>query len=144
MKQIEKASDHFSSGKNCAQSVLLAFADELGLDEAQVFRLASGFGGGLARNGHVCGAVSGAIMVLGLKYTGESPVPDEANAETFSRVNRFIEEFKAEKGSINCRDLLDGISLMTEEGRAEWKKRNLHDVTCLPVVEKAVEILMKI
>lgn len=143
MNQIKTAAAHFSSGKNCTQSVLLAFADELGLDEKQVFRLASGFGGGIAKNGHVCGAVSGAVMVMGMKYTGESLIPDEANSKTYERVNRFMEEFIKEKGSINCKDIIDGLELSTPEGRAEWKRRNLHDLICLPVVEKVVDILMR-
>jgi len=142
MNKKEKASEYFGSGLNCAQSVLAAFADELGLDKNQIFKLASGLGGGLAKNGHVCGAVNGAIMVLGLKYAGESNNPGEINGPAIAKANQFIAKFKEINGSINCRELLDGVDLLTEEGQAEWTSRNLHDVTCTPVVQKAVEIIL--
>ena len=140
MNKTQTAAKHFSTGKNCAQSVLLAFAEELNLPEDQVIRMTSGFGGGIAKHGHVCGAVSGAIIVLGMKYA-DGGTPDEANAAAYSMVNKFLEEFEKKNSSIMCKDLIDGLDLNDPGDRAEWKSRNLHDVTCLPVVESAVRII---
>lgn len=144
MKQKESAEKHFSEGKNCAQSVLLSFANELNFNQTQALNLTSGFGGGLAHNGKVCGAVSGAIMVLGLKYGSTGKTPAESKEITFRKVNEFITKFKQEFGSLDCKDLIDGIDLMTEEGRAESKKRNTHDNICSPIVAKAAEIILEI
>lgn len=140
MNKQQTASHHFSTGKNCAQSVLLAFAEELKISEEQAFKMASGFGGGIAKNGHVCGAVAGAIMVIGMKY-GYGETPDEANSATYIKLNEFLDKFKKVNGSIMCRDLIDGLDLNDPDDREEWKKRNLHDVTCLPVVTSSVEII---
>lgn len=105
--------------------------------------MTSGFGGGIAKSGHVCGAVSGAIMVLGLKFA-EGETLDEANQATYTKLNLFLHHFKEKHGTIMCRDLIDGLDLNDPDDKAEWKKRNLHDVTCLPVVESAVEIIQNL
>ena len=140
MTKEQTAADYFSTGKNCAQSVLMAFAKELNIPEDQAFNLASGFGGGIGKQGQVCGAVSGAIMVIGLKYAKEA-APDKANTVTHSLVNEFLEEFKKQNPSIICKELIGGLDLNNPEDAAEWKKHNLHDVTCLPAVKSAVRIL---
>ena len=101
MNRAEKAAALFADGCNCAQAVFAAFADEFGLDEALAKRLACGLGGGVGRMREVCGAVSAAAMVLGMRFG-----PDKAAA--YPAIQDFGAAFKAAAGSIVCRELLAG------------------------------------
>ena len=102
----EKARRLFLSGANCAQAVFGAFHAECGLDPETAFRIASGFGGGMARMREVCGAVSG--MILAANYlSGYSELKDKAAKDAhYALIQKLAEEFRKENGSIVCRDLL--------------------------------------
>ena len=117
----EKAKELFLRGYNCSQSVFAAFCDVTGLPEETALKLASSFGGGMARMREVCGTVTGATLVLGLKYG-----PDKA--AVYPHVQDLCARFKAECGSLVCRDLLAGTDATqggTPEARtaAYYKKR---------------------
>ena len=99
--RAEKAEMLFKSGLNCAQSVFTAFADEFGLDEELAKKVSCGLGGGVGRMREVCGAVSAAAMVLGMRFG-----PDKTAA--YPAIQEFCAKFKAETGSIVCRELLSG------------------------------------
>lgn len=92
-------------GKNCSQAVLMAYADQLGLTDEAAFSLAAGFGGGIARNGEVCGAVSGAVMVLGMIHGQPGDDPEKAKEETAVKVNEFIVAFKKETGALKFSEI---------------------------------------
>ena len=79
MKRSEKALDYYSKGFNCAQSVIVSFADILNVNEETVLRMASGFGGGMGRMQQTCGAVTGAFMVIGFLRGKYKDGDDEAN-----------------------------------------------------------------
>lgn len=105
MDRKEKAAQYFLSGYNCAQSVAMAFADLIEMDEKTAARIASGFGGGIGRLREVCGAVSGMVMVASYLYGYDTP--DQAQQATcYQMVQSLAEQFKAENGSIICRDIL--------------------------------------
>ncbi|MBR7132223.1 MAG: C_GCAxxG_C_C family protein [Clostridia bacterium] len=106
MTHGQKAEMLFKKGYNCAQSVLCAYCDELGLDETTAQMIASGFGGGMGRMREICGAVSGMFMVAGLKngYTDKSEAT--AKKDTYSQIQNLAAAFKKECGSIVCRELL--------------------------------------
>lgn len=108
------AEQNFRSGYNCAQSVLLAFYDVTGLDDKTAAMLASSFGAGMGRMREVCGAVSGAAMVLGLVKGNSDPDDREAKSAHYARVREFAERFTEHNGSIICRELLSGVQ--TAEG----------------------------
>ncbi len=92
---------------NCAQTVMLAFADKIGFTEEQSMRIASSFGGGMGI-GSVCGAVTGALMVLGYLY----PATDGPSKALNRKVTKeFIRRFDEQFGRINCRDLLAADAL---------------------------------
>ena len=96
----------FTEGYNCCQAVAGAFAQELGMPLDTVMRMASGFGGGMGRMREVCGAVSGMTLVLGaLQGYNDSKATDE-KTQTYARVQDLAQQFKAETGSILCRELL--------------------------------------
>lgn len=138
MKKSLVAIENFKT-LNCAQSVLLSFATELKLDDMIAFKIACGFGGGMAM-GETCGAVTGAYMVLGLKVKTEGKTIQEIKAETKAAVKKFNELFIAKHGSLKCKKLL-GVNISTPEGAAEANKKNLFDTVCTELVASASEIL---
>lgn len=101
---IDKALSYFKSGYNCAESTLLAIAkDALEINSDLIPKIATGFGGGISRQGYVCGAVSGAVMGFGLKYGRNNP--EELRAKTYNRVVEFSKQFQKRFGSIVCKEL---------------------------------------
>lgn len=102
----QKAGENFLEGYNCAQSVLLAFAEPLGLPEEQALRLSSSFGGGMGRLREVCGALSALLMVDGLTEGYSDPKDRQAKAEHYRRTQELAAQFRDEMGSILCRELL--------------------------------------
>ena len=106
MDRVQKAGELFTGGCNCAQAVFAAFADEFGLDEELAKRLATGLGGGVGRMREVCGAVSAAAMVIGMRLG-----PDKTKA--YPAVQDFCAKFKEKCGSIVCRELLEGTGATT-------------------------------
>ena len=135
----EKAVQIFSQSYNCAQAVFGAMCEDDGLDQDTAFKLATGFGGGL-RCGELCGTVSGAIMAIGLKcgYCIESDMEQRAfcNAKTYE----FIERFRAEKGSIICRDQL-GVDVYCPQDHSKPEVREAHKTVCSGLVASSVRIL---
>lgn len=100
MTKGEITKKYFESGKNCSQSVALAFCDEMGLNEDLVARQTIGFGGGIGRMREVCGTVSGMTYVISNLYGGCG------RAEVYAMVQEVAKKFEAENGSIICRVLL--------------------------------------
>lgn len=105
MNDSEKALHYFHQGFNCAQSVFAALAPRLKLTEETALRLASAFGAGLGRMRGTCGAFSALCMVAGARYGNLSGAPEDKEC-IFSLTRQLAEEFKAEFGSLNCRELL--------------------------------------
>lgn len=102
----QRAKALFESGYNCAQSLLLAFAPDVGLDENTAAALASSFGGGMGRLREVCGALTASFMVLGLRYGGYPPNDDAAKAGHYRRVQELAAAFREDNGTLLCRELL--------------------------------------
>lgn len=105
MNRVEKAKELFSSGYNCAQSVVLAYADVVSVDESVLTAISAPFGGGVGRLREVCGAVSGAVMVISL-LTGLSTLVPAEKAKLYSLEREFAEAFRERAGSIVCRELI--------------------------------------
>ena len=103
----EKALQYFTDGANCAQAVVLAFHEELGMDEKTAARLASSFGGGIGRLREVCGAVSGMMMVYGMLRGYDDLKDPAAKKAHYQNVQALAAKFREENGSIVCRELLD-------------------------------------
>ena len=107
MNHVDKASKMFYDGYNCAQAVAVAFCDVTGLDEKTTAKMVSPFGGGMGRLREVCGAVSGMFMVLGHLYGYDDPNADVKKKVLYQQVQELAAQFKAQMGSILCRELLD-------------------------------------
>lgn len=116
MNHTQKAVQLFGEGFNCAQALLAAFAEDLGMDVPTALKVASGFGGGIGRTGEVCGALTGAVMVLGLKYGSGQAMDKTAKYELYRKVQKLTEDFKLQTGSLYCRDLL-GFDFLTPQGQ---------------------------
>ena len=102
----ERAEKFFMEGYNCCQAVLLAFQDILPVDRSALLRVASGFGGGIARMREVCGTVSAMAMIAGFLSPAEDPSNLHQRRDNYALVQRFAQAFKEQKGSIVCREIL--------------------------------------
>lgn len=130
----------FQSGYNCAQSVLSTYAPALGLDREMALKVATGFGGGMGRLGATCGAVTGAFMVIGLKY-GQTRGDDLAAKEkTYALIQEFAAQFVARHGTTQCRQLID-CDLLTPEGRQQFSDWQIANKVCHQLVRDAAQIL---
>ena len=143
MSKGDQAKELFLNGQNCAQAVLCAYKDELGLSEEQVLSMAACFGGGLGGQREVCGAVSAMCMVFSLKYAPKDPKDHAAKAAFYAQIQELCKRFKQDNGSIICRELL-GLSPNTQaqapqpRTEAYYRKR-----PCPDKVKSAADILEK-
>ena len=142
MTHKEKALEYFGKKFHCSQSVLAAFADECGLTEEQALKLGACFGGGM-RQGEVCGAVTGALMVLGMLY-GQYDMNDMESRMTANKVNdEMMKRFKEKNGTYICNNLL-GCDISSPQGVQYALDNKLFIDFCPKMVESAVEILEEI
>lgn len=141
MDRSDKAASLFREGYNCAQAVLLAFADELSIDEKTAAMLSSSFGGGMGRLREVCGAVSSMFLIAGLVKGYDRPDDDAAKAAHYQLIQTLAGEFKSENGSIICRELLglaEGADFFIPAKRTE---SYYTDRPCEEFVADAAEIM---
>jgi len=143
MNNVEKTVAFFNQGYNCAQSILATFAPQLGLDEKTALKIASGFGGGMGRQGYTCGAVSGAYMVLGLKYGCTDAKNTDAKEKIYKQVQEFAGLFRARNKTTRCNDLL-GHDISSPEERQIMADKNLFGTLCPGFVGDAAEILQQL
>lgn len=138
--RIDLARARFSAGFSCSQSVLAAFAPDLGLDAETALRVAAAFGGGMGRTGGTCGAVTGALMALGLKYGATRGDDKAAKERTYTLAREFIQRFEARNSGVACAELL-GVNISTPEGQSAAREANLFKTVCPRLVASAAEIL---
>ncbi len=137
MTHKEKAVQYYQDGYLCSQSVLAAYAEEYGLTEELAMKLGTCLGAGM-RKGEVCGACTGALMVLGLMHD------DPKNRKTaYENTKQFLNDFRDVNGSYLCNDLL-GCDVRTPEGVQYARDHHLFTEFCPKMVASAVEILEKI
>ena len=136
----EQAANCFEEGFNCSQAVLSIYAEEFGLSRQTALKIACGFGGGMGRMGLTCGAVTGAFMVIGLKYGNVDANEKEIKEKTYGLVREFASRFEKRNGSSICRELL-GCDISEPEGLRSAKENGLFTSVCPRLVREAVEIL---
>jgi C_GCAxxG_C_C family probable redox protein len=140
MNNENNAEEVFYNGFNCAQAVMTTYCSKYNMDDKTAKKLSCGFGGGCARQSLTCGAVSGAFMVIGLKYGKAVKDDSESNIITYSKINEFSSKFRIINNSINCTELL-GIDLATIEGQNYFNENNLKKNNCTSYVKDACNIL---
>ncbi len=142
MNKVTLAKSYFKEGYNCCQAVLLAYKEEIGLDERSTLALSSSFGGGIGRMREVCGAFSGACMVLGMLYGYTDPKAKEEKAAHYKLIQDLAADFTARNGSIICRTLTgmeQDSHVPTERTTSFYKKR-----PCVDLVGDVAELLEQI
>ncbi len=143
MTKADDAHRLFMKRFTCSAAVFSAFSAELGLDADMAKKIACGFGAGISKTGNICGAVSGAILVIGLKYGKCVEGDDAATEKTRAGVRRFIREFTEKNGSVNCTELL-GYNLSVPEEYAEAAKSGIFIDKCPLLVRDAADIVEQI
>jgi C_GCAxxG_C_C family probable redox protein len=135
----EKAVSFFKEGFNCAESVLMTIQDFLGLEMNST--MATGFGAGIGRKGSVCGAVTGGILAINLKYGRQKTEDKESIKQTYIRASEFYKRFEEKMGSAICYDIIK-CDLTIEEGQKKFKENNLLEEKCFKCVEVSIDILL--
>jgi len=134
---IQTAQERFAQGFNCSQAVFSAYASHFGIDEETVLKLASPFGGGVAHQGSVCGAVTGALMALGL---ARGNATTEKKEETYRLAEEFIKAFHDHHGTILCRELIGHDLRLPAESQAA-REQGVFKTICPGLVVHAVELV---
>ncbi len=143
MERSEQAKELFLTGYNCAQAVVLSFADDLKFSKELAQKMAAGFGGGMGKQQKTCGAITGAIMVLGILKGEKVNNNDELKSQAYGSVNELTREFVAEYHTTKCKDLIR-CDLNTPEGSEKFKAENLMETVCAGCVQKSVQIVESI
>lgn len=142
MNKKEKVLDLFHNNLNCAQSVLYIYGEDLGIDGNTLKAVACGFGGGIGMTQQICGAITGAIMVLGAKYFDGNNVAESKN-NVYEKTKDLLNRFKEKNDSINCIDLI-GTDISTDEGVKIAYEKNLFNLKCKKCLADVCDALEKL
>ena len=136
----DRAESLFREGFACSQAVLMAFAPGLGMEERQAARVASAFGGGMARHGWTCGALTGALMALGL-HGGHTSAEDTATKDAFyARIQALVARFEERHGATACRQLT-GANMLDAAERQAASDRGVFTTLCPQLVRTAAALV---
>ena len=143
MTKKDRALELFMEGFNCSQSVFTAFADRFGIDENTAKRISAGLGGGVGRQREVCGAVSGAVMVLGSISAAVDGDDAEGKKENYELVREFCDLFRERHGgTIICREMLKIMAEKKESSTPDERNASYYaSRPCAKAVYDAAEIL---
>ncbi len=141
MNPIEETVDLFANGLNCSQAIMTVFGKPFGVDLEMAKKIGRPWRGGMGHLSQTCGALTGAIMVLGLANTISEE--GEARKEAFKSVKKLFQRFEEKYGTTVCKNLL-GEDLSTEEGMRKIREQNLVRKVCPQYVRGAAEILAEI
>jgi C_GCAxxG_C_C family probable redox protein len=133
----------FNNSFNCSQAVFSTYCESLGLDPTIALKIACAFGAGMGYTGETCGAVTGALMLIGLKYGKTRPEDNQAKEKTYALAQEFVKRFRAIHGSVKCKELLPyDISIPEELNKA--RAEGLFTTVCPKLVQSAAEIIEEI
>ena len=138
-ERVNKAVQNFGSGYNCSQAVLTAFCDLFDMPADTGLAIAAGFGAGIGGLQKTCGAVSGAVMLIGLRFYDADDVSGSKRL-VYEKVRDFVAKFDKRSGSSSCRDIL-GVDLSTEEGAQKARDEGLFEKICGKAVQAACELV---
>lgn len=140
---VEKSLKYFFEGFNCAESVLMAACESADCTCACIPRIASGLGGGVGRQGELCGTLTGGALAIGLLHGRDRADEAEKKEAVTAKTAEFVWRFEQINGAVRCRDLL-GVEIGTEAGSREFHDRNLKAERCSPVMRNAVQVLLEL
>ncbi|HNW99671.1 MAG TPA: C-GCAxxG-C-C family protein [Bacteroidales bacterium] len=140
MTTKDKAIKYFNADYNCAQSVLITYCENFGINKDIAASLSSGFGGGIARMQETCGAIIGGIMALGIAFNKPGEDIAENKEKVYAIVNHLVKNFKEKYNTIKCSELLN-CNLNTEEGKKFYKENHLQEKICGNCIKEVINIL---
>jgi C_GCAxxG_C_C family probable redox protein len=144
MTKEDKARNYFRNKFNCSQSVFTVFGTDYGLSENDCLKIGCAFGAGMGRQQLTCGAVTGAIMALGLKYGKATGDPEEKKQETYKKTREFFAEFSKLHKSTSCKELLKGLDINDPVDHQKIVDLGLFETDCADYVADAVLIIEKL
>ena len=133
----EKAAAFFDNGYSCSQSILMTFGPQIGMTENDAAKVASAFGGGIARSGETCGAVSGSLMVLGLRFGSGLNLNKDF---VYQKASEFTKRFESKYGSLKCKQLIKYDISNSPEYQAARESQVFKKI-CPNLVQSAASIL---
>ena len=142
MDKVKKAEYYFNNGYSCAQSVLAAFCEELGLKKEMAFKLAKNFGAGCLFRGDMCGAISGALMIYGLRYGSANPNDDFSEEVVYRLSADHINKFEKLYNTVICKDLL-GYHVGDPKDLETALVQNVFKLKCPNFVKDSATILLE-
>jgi len=137
--RVDQTLVRFSDGLNCTQAIAVTYGPDLGLDREQALKVAGAFGSGMG-TGETCGAVTGALMIIGLKHSKVQGITFLSRDRTYDLAAEFMQKFQARNKTTLCRELL-GCDLSTEEGQLQARSEKHFKKRCPKFVQDAAEIL---
>ncbi|MFC2169002.1 C-GCAxxG-C-C family protein [Acidobacteriota bacterium] len=140
MNQAEKEVQCFNDGFTCSQALLSIYGPQFGLDQKIALKLATPFGAGMGRMAKTCGAVTGAFMVLGLKFGRATLEDTEAKGKTYELVKEFADRFKVRNGSVVCKELI-GYDIGIPEELEAAQDEDVFETLCPKLVKSAAELV---
>lgn len=135
---VQLSKDYFTSGFGCAESVLKAIAEAKGIKSDLIPRIASGFCGGIAHTGGMCGALTGGIMALNLIYGRDTA--SQSKDLNYQKVQQLVHAFKSRFVTMNCSELT-GCDLSTEEGKAQFSLLQRHE-KCTEITAETTRMVL--
>jgi len=136
------ATDRFSEGYNCAQSVLMTMFEHWNGKNVLIPKIATGFGGGIGRCGSLCGALAGGVMAIGIKY-GPNDTSAKKRLKTYEVAQDFYKKFEKRHGSVLCRELI-GYDLSDPDDLEKAREAKVFDKKCAKLVQTAIELLVEL
>ena len=133
--------DRFLDGYGCSQAILTQFCEQFDMDQLTALKISSAFPAGMQMAG-ICGAVTGAYMVLGLKYADQDSCRSAGRKQVYEAVAEFTRKFTERHATLDCKELL-GCNIMTPEGKESANQQNLFKTVCPKFVEDATTILQE-
>ncbi|HDQ05058.1 MAG TPA: C_GCAxxG_C_C family protein [Deltaproteobacteria bacterium] len=143
MNKSEKAAGYMKIGYNCAQAIVKTYAADVGLNEEEIVKTASVLGGGISRTGNVCGAVSGASLIIGAKFGSTDNTRLEKKDKVYKKGREMLERFAEENKSILCSEIL-GYDISSKEGLMRARQSGVFIRKCPGFVASAAKILESI
>jgi C_GCAxxG_C_C family probable redox protein len=138
--RVQEAVSCFDEGFNCSQAILATYCEELGMDKKTALKVACGLGAGMGRLQETCGAVSGAYLLIGLKYGKYSKDDESAKEKTYALIQEFAKLFEERNKTTNCREIL-GIDLIHSDKQIAVERVR---ALCPKMVQDAAEIIEQI
>lgn len=137
MSKVKEAVECFNKGFNCSQAIFSTYCEPFGLDTDLALKISCGFGAGMGKLGETCGAVSGAYLLIGLKYGNVNQDDSQSKQTTYELIRKFTEKFEQINKTTICRELL-GVDLLTGDSDFAAERVKL---VCPKMVHDASEII---